>query len=103
MQNYLLTHEKITFKAKDMDSYHNFREVMQILDCAILDIQTVQYKPKVLTCSLLYLILGKNMGEFSRSKIVNECPKTSTYLFEESDFNSIFSIFISERFGLTLF
>lgn len=31
---------------------------MQILDCAILDIQTVQYKPKMLVCSLLYLILG---------------------------------------------
>lgn len=32
--------------------------MMQILDCAILDIQTVQYKPKILVCSLLYLILG---------------------------------------------
>lgn len=32
--------------------------MMQILDCAILDIQTVQYKPKMLVCSLLYLILG---------------------------------------------
>lgn len=32
--------------------------MMQILDCAILDIQTVQYKPKVLVCSLLYLVLG---------------------------------------------
>ena len=33
--------------------------MMQILDCAILDIQTVQYKPKTLVCSLLYLVLGK--------------------------------------------
>ena len=35
---------------------------MQILDCAILDIQTVQYKPKILVCSLLYLQIGKELG-----------------------------------------
>lgn len=46
------------FKRVDEDSYKHFRQVMQILDCVILDIQTVQYKPKILVCSLLYLILG---------------------------------------------
>ena len=35
---------------------------MQLLDCAIMDIQTVQYQPKTLACSTLYLILGKKMG-----------------------------------------
>ena len=67
---------------------------MQILDCAILDIQTVQYKPKVLACSLLYLILGKKMGEFTMSKIIKDFPRTSVYFLEETEFNQLFSYFI---------
>lgn len=47
------------FKKIDNDSYKNYRQMMQLLDCAILDIQTVQYKPKILVISLLYLLLGK--------------------------------------------
>jgi hypothetical protein len=31
---------------------------MQVLDCSMLDIQTVQYRPKILASSVLYLILG---------------------------------------------
>lgn len=46
------------FKRLDEDSYKNYRQVMQILDCAMLDIQTVQYRPKILASSCLYLILG---------------------------------------------
>lgn len=45
--------------------------MMQLLDCAILDIQTVQYKPKILVISLLYLLLGKEFNEFNKKKIVN--------------------------------
>ena len=59
MTDYFSHHEAKYFKRIDEDSYKNYRQVMQILDCAILDIQTVQYKPKILVCSILYLILGK--------------------------------------------
>lgn len=52
---------------------------MQILDCAILDIQTVQYKPKILVCSMIYLILGKKLGEFSKERILKEFPATSLF------------------------
>lgn len=76
--------------------------MMQLLDCAILDIQTVQYKPKILVISLLYLLLGKEFNEFSKKKIVNEIPRTSTYILEETDFNNMFSYFLSESFGLQM-
>ena len=36
-----------------------FRQVMQILDCCILDIQSFQYKPKPLVCSIIYLVLKR--------------------------------------------
>ena len=32
---------------------------MQMLDCAILDVQTLQFPPKILVCSFMYLVLGK--------------------------------------------
>lgn len=34
---------------------------MQLIDFSLLDIQTVQYKQKILVCSLIYLILGTNL------------------------------------------
>jgi len=75
-----LTNQPKFYKKIDSDSYKNYRQMMQLLDCAILDIQTVQYKPKILVISLLYLLLGKEFNEFSKKKIVNEFPRTSTYI-----------------------
>lgn len=31
----------------------------QLLDFATLDIQTVQYQPKLVVCAFMYLVLGK--------------------------------------------
>jgi len=58
-EDYFVTHPPKFFKKIDEDSYKNYRTVMQILDCVILDKQRVQYKPRILVCSMLYLILGK--------------------------------------------
>jgi hypothetical protein len=32
--------------------------MMQLIDCSIADIQSFQYKPKLLACSFLYLVIG---------------------------------------------
>lgn len=68
---FFLSNQPKYFKKIDNDSYKNYRQMMQLLDCAILDIQTVQYKPKILVISLLYLLLGKEFNEFNKKKIVN--------------------------------
>ena len=39
--------------------------MLQLIDCAILDIQTAQYKPKMLVCSFMYLLLGLEMAIFN--------------------------------------
>ena len=31
---------------------------MQFIDCSILDVQTLQFAPKILVCSFMYLVLG---------------------------------------------
>ena len=50
--------EKIYFKQLDETSYKMFRKMMQLIDCAIIDIETVSHKPKMLICSFMYLLLG---------------------------------------------
>jgi len=50
--------DKATFKVMGPQSYERFREVMQILDIAILDIETLQHQPRVLVISVLYLVLA---------------------------------------------
>jgi hypothetical protein len=66
------------FKRIDEDSYKNYRQVMQILDCALLDIQTVQYKPKILGCSIIYLIMGTSSSTQARSSESSVRRKSST-------------------------
>ena len=32
--------------------------MMQYIDCSVLDVQTLQFAPKILVCSFMYLVLG---------------------------------------------
>lgn len=41
-----------------------FRQLMQFVDCVILDIQTAQYKPLLIILSLMYLIIGTKVAGF---------------------------------------
>lgn len=45
--------------------------MMQLLDFATLEIQTVEYQPKLLVCAFLYLVLGKEMGIYKLKSITN--------------------------------
>ena len=55
---YFRTHKPKYFKKEDQESYQLFREMMQFIDCSILDVQTLQFAPKILVCSFMYLVLG---------------------------------------------
>ena len=44
---------------------------MQLIDCAIIDVQTTHYKPKMLVCSFMYLLIGRELGIFKSQDIVN--------------------------------
>ena len=50
---------KVFFKQIDEGSYRMFRELMQLIDCAVMDVQTAQYKPAVLVSSFMYLLIGR--------------------------------------------
>jgi hypothetical protein len=50
--------EKFFFREYDDGSYVNFRVLMQYIDCAILNIETVQYTHHLLVLSFMYLYIG---------------------------------------------
>ena len=76
LNSYAQTHDlfyqcdKVYFKKFDGGcSFKNYRIMMQLLDCAALDIQTVQYKQKLLVCAFMYLVLGRACNEFKTKDI----------------------------------
>ena len=92
------------FKIPNEESYTLFREFMQILDNLMMDAQTLQYKPRTLVASLMYLVLGKSYKDFSVEQILQEFPFTSGYLISNKiKFNLVFSSFLSFCFGYEIF
>lgn len=76
---------------------------MQFVDCAILDVQTLQYKPRTLIASFMYMTLGKYFKQFSAQQIYEEFPKSSLYLIDQQyAFNDLFGDFLLYSFGFQL-
>ena len=44
--SFFIYHPPKYFKRLDEDSYRHYRQAMQLLDCALLDVQTLQYPPR---------------------------------------------------------
>lgn len=93
----------INFKQPNEKSYARFREIMQIIDCAVLDIQTLQYKPRTLIAAFMYLTIGKHYKQFTVEQIYEEFPSSSLYLLDqEYAFNDLFGDFLLYSFGFQL-
>jgi hypothetical protein len=85
-------------------SYKLFRSLLQLLDAASLEVQTLQYKQKALIASFIYLVIGKELGQFDEQSILEEFPRTSLYLFNRKNaFNDLYAFFLSEFFGIDIF
>ena len=73
---------------------------MQILDLMILDIQTLQYKPRALIASLMYLLIGKYFHCFTVEEIIKYFPHRSVYLLDDDyAYNDLFANFLFQSFG----
>ena len=93
----------IQFKQPNEKSYARFREIMQLIDCSVLEIQTLQYKPRTLIASFMYMTLGKHFKQFTSQQIYEEFPKSSLYLIDQQyAFNDLFGDFLVYSFGFQL-
>lgn len=94
---------KVQFKQPNEKCYARFREFMQLIDCACVDVQTLQYKPRTLIASFLYIVLGKHYKQFTVDQIYDEFPRSSLYLLDqEYAFNDLFGDFLLYSFGFQL-
>jgi len=76
---------------------------MQLLDCALLDVQTLQYKLRPLVASFMYIILGKDFEQFTLNQIVQTFRSSSLYLLDKTfAFNNLFADFLENFCGLEL-
>lgn len=103
-RNHPLAKQEIFFKKVSKKSLCFFLQVMQVLDCCTIEVQSLQYKQKPLVCSVIYLVLKKEIEGVTIKKIVEEYPRSSNYLLDDSNpLNDLFRAFVEYTFGFLLF
>jgi len=91
------------FKKPYSESYNMYRGFMELIDCAILDIQTLKYNIRAIIAAFMYILLGKQFGQFTEDQILEEFPTSSQYLLDtEFAYNNLFSHFLEYYFSLSL-
>lgn len=76
---------------------------MQLLDCALLDVHTLQYKLRPLVGAFMYIVLGKDFKQFELDQITERFPTSSLYLLDKTfAFNDLFSKFLEHSMALQL-
>jgi hypothetical protein len=76
---------------------------MQLIDCALLEVDTLQYKPRPLIAAFMYIVIGKEFDQFTTEIIVERFPSSSLYLLDPTfAFNNLFSRYLELYFGIEL-
>jgi hypothetical protein len=93
----------IQFKDRSPHGYQQFREIMQIMDAMLLDVETLQYKARPVTAALMYLVIGKKLQVFGSKEIAEEFSDSSLFLTDHSKgFNGLFRDFLLRSFNMQL-
>lgn len=91
------------FKQSNIKSYIKFREVTQILDLLLLDVQSLQCDITSLVVSVIYLVMGQASQKITRNEIINyNCSFGPFENKETKKFNQIFTSFLKEHISITL-
>ena len=92
----------IVFKQPTEKAYAKFREFMQVIDIALLDVVSLQYQPRAIIASTMYLMLVYHFGQATKEIISAEFVYSSHFLNPEYPFNDLFSDFLVQSFGFQL-
>lgn len=98
----IIADRDLYFKQPNEKAYARFRELMQILDIAVLDIITLQYQPRAIIAATMYLLMGHYMEHFTLDKISEEFMYGSAFLDPDNLFNDLFSDFLGQSFGFQI-
>lgn len=93
----------IQFKQPNEKSYAIYREIMQYIDCLVLEVEHLQYNKRTLVAGLIYLVLGKQYKQFTVKHITEEFPVSSVFLLDKRNaYNDLFADFLGYIFGFTM-
>lgn len=94
----------IRFREASENSYLKYRELIQIADLIILNIDFLQYDLQALAVAIMFIIVGREFGQFSQEEITTEIPYCSDFIFtDRQGFYKVFGTFIEQSLGLDLF
>ncbi|CAD8120978.1 unnamed protein product [Paramecium sonneborni] len=92
----------IQFRKPNEESYQLFRKLCQLVDCTLMDIQTLQYMPRTIVASFMYLIISFQLNVYDLD-MLEIMSQTSMFLLnKENQFNIIFGQFVQTTFGFAL-
>lgn len=90
------------FRGMTFNNYRRYRRLFQLLDAAVLEVQSLQYNPRALASSFFYLQLGVEVEEFDSDRIGAEFPTTSQFILSRSSFNLIMEQFFLSNLSVKL-
>eukprot|EP00825_Cyclidium_porcatum_P010911 TRINITY_DN15575_c0_g1_i1.p1 TRINITY_DN15575_c0_g1~~TRINITY_DN15575_c0_g1_i1.p1 ORF type:complete len:153 (-),score=20.94 TRINITY_DN15575_c0_g1_i1:247-705(-) len=91
----------IFYKKKDTEkSYSRYLEFANLVDACVLDIESLNYDPKMLILSILYIISGMYMKTFTFYQVKQEFIQKPQVILDDSPYNQIFAKFL-QYFNLT--
>lgn len=77
--------------------------LMQLIDCAILEVDTLQYKTRPLVAAFMYIVIGIEYNQFTLETVVERFPSSSLYLLDPSyALNNLFGRYLEHYFGIEL-
>ena len=95
--------ERMYFRKSDEQSYVHYRDFTQIIDVTMLHSDSLQYKPRALVASLLFLLIGEYYKIFTKKEIIHEFSASSKFLFNFPQYSFFLSEFLENYLGFTLY
>jgi hypothetical protein len=87
--------ESFFFKQANEQSYPKYRELAQILDMCVLNFEIFQFSSRSIVLAIIYLVMGKSLGEFSSKDISTKFSVETTFLEQDlTGFNTIYQDFL---------
>ena len=82
---------KIKFFEENQEAYRHFSQLTIILDVAKLHVGILQFDPRSLVLSLIYIIVGSETGQFDKENIASKLEEFS--LEQVNDFTQYYAAF----------
>lgn len=92
----------VVFKASNEKAYARFRELSQLLDLAVLSVDTLKHSPRAIVAGGMYVLLAYHFGQGTAEEIAKGMSESDLFLDARLPFNDLFGRFLRECFGIEL-